>query len=213
MPVQIKMTSDFICPWCLIGHSRLQAAIASLPGHVEVAVEWLPFELNPDMPVEGLDRRLYRTMKFGSWERSRTLDAQTVKAAATDPITFDYDAIARTPNTFAAHRLAWFAARQGRQGEVVQAVLSAYFEQGRDIGDPAVLADIAAEVGLDRAETVAFLAGDDGRAEVRALIEQAPSAGVHGVPHFDIGGVGVSGAQPAALLKEAILRAGAAAAA
>ena len=205
MPVTVKMTSDFICPWCLIGERRLFQAIDALAGEVGVKVEWLPFELNPGMPKEGMDRKVYRSLKFGSWERSQALDAHTVAAGQTDGIAFDYDSIARTPNTFAAHQVSWLAAREGRQRAVVEGVLNGYFWQGRDIGDPKVLIDIAGEAGLDR-EAVRQVLDTEGVARaVRALEASSYSSGVQGVPHFDIEGTIVAGAQRVEVLKTALL--------
>ena len=205
MPITVKMTSDFICPWCLIGERRLFRAVDSLPEGIRVEVAWLPFELNPDMPREGMDRRTYRARKFGSWERSQALDAQTVAAAQAEDIRFDYDRIARTPNTFAAHRLSWLAAREGRQRAVVEGLLDGYFGRGRDIGDPEVLARIAGEAGLDPARVRRFLAEEEGAAAVRALEASARRAGVQGVPQFDIDGTAVKGALRWELLRRALL--------
>ena len=205
MPVTVKMTSDFICPWCLIGERRLFQAIETLPDGIGVDVEWLPFELNPDMQPGGMDRKIYRSLKFGSWERSLELDAHTVAASRDVDLSFDYDAITRTPNTFLAHRLSWLAAQQGRQRPVVAAILSAYFEQGRDIGDVKTLVAIAAEQGLDAEAVETALAGGVGADEVRQLEQETVSQGVHGVPHFMIGETSIGGAQPAAILRDAIL--------
>ncbi len=205
MSVTVTMTSDFICPWCLIGEQRLFEAIDNLPPGLDVQVDWLPFELNPHMPKEGMDRKLYRSQKFGSWARSQELDAYTVAAGKREGITFDYDRMTRTPNTFAAHRLTWLAEREGRQREVIEGILRGYFTEGRDIGDLDTLAEIAGEAGLDRERVRAFLASNEGETEVRALIDGALSRGVAGVPHFDIGGSVVTGAQRPETLRHAIL--------
>lgn len=205
MPITVKMTSDFICPWCLIGEKRLFQAIEELPEGIEVEVEWLPFELNPDMQKEGMDRKVYRSLKFGSWERSRALDAHTVAAGKADGISFDYDSIARTPNTFAAHRVSWLAAREGRQRAVVEGLLNGYFTQGRDIGDPKVLSEIAGEAGLDKETVRQFLNDEDGAQAVRALEASSYKSGVQGVPHFDIDGTIVTGAQRVEFLRRTLL--------
>ncbi|MEP9348608.1 DsbA family oxidoreductase [Xanthobacter sp. KR7-225] len=207
MGVTVKVTSDFVCPWCLIGERRLVRAIGALAGEIAVTVEWLPFELNPAMPAEGMDRPTYRALKFGSVERGRMLDARTIEAAQGDGIAFAYDRILRTPNTFRAHRLMRLAARQGVATPLAGALFAAYFEQGRDIGDAQVLADIAAEHGLDRAEAAAFLSGDDGAQEVRAIERAQQAAGVDGVPFFDISGLALAGAQPVQVLVAALRQA------
>ncbi len=207
MSVTVRLTSDFICPWCLIGSRRLALAIEGLPAEVEVVTQWLPFQLNPDMPKEGIDRRTYRTGKFGSWERSQALDAQTIAAGAPDGVVFDYERMTRTPNTFDAHRLSLLAARDGRQQAVAEALLQAYFVEGRDIGDPAVLADIAGEAGLDADAVRAFLASDEDADNVRLLETAAYARGIAGVPHFAIGTSIAVGAQPSDFLRLAILEA------
>ncbi|WP_413727554.1 DsbA family oxidoreductase [Sodalis sp. RH19] len=207
MSIPVTVTSDFICPWCLIGHRRLARAIRTLPTGVCVEVSWRPFELNPDMPAEGMDRKVYRALKFGSWERSRQLDAQTVTAAHGDDVAFDYDAIERTANTFQAHRLMRFAQRHGVADALGNALLSAYFEQGRDIGNRATLAEIAVERGLARDAVATFLAGEEESDAVRAIERALHDAGIRGVPSVDIDGEVISGAQPAEVFTEVLLRA------
>lgn len=207
MTIQIAITSDFICPWCFIGERRLAKAIEALPADTNVELQWHPFELNPDMRPEGLNRKTYRSLKFGSWERSQLLDAQTAAAARGDHIAFNYEAMEKTPNTFLAHRLMRLAADQGRATEVARAVFSAYFEHGRDIGDAATLVEIAAENGLDHQQTEAFLAGEEGVAEVRAAEQDSQGRGVRSVPLFDIDGEFVSGAQSVQTFTTALQRA------
>lgn len=188
MSITVKMTSDFICPWCLIGESRLFKAINALPEKIEVDVQWLPFELNPDMQKEGMNRKVYRSIKFGSWEKSQALDAHTVAAGKAEGVNFDYDSINVTPNSFAAHRLSWLAAREGRQRKVVEGILQGYFSEGRNIGDLEVLAGIAEDAGLDREMARQFLESEEGTEAVRALEASTQAKAVQGVPHFDIKG-------------------------
>jgi predicted DsbA family dithiol-disulfide isomerase len=205
MPIQISVTSDFICPWCYIGEKRLAHALERLPTGLEVQLQWLPFELNPDMPAEGISRRTYLSRKFGSWDRAQARQAQTVLAGRDDGATFDYEAIQRTPNTFLAHRVSWLAQREGKQRALVEAALQAYFAHGRDIGSPGVLAEIAAGIGLDRNAVAAFLSSDDGAESVRALERSALERGVQGVPYFDIAGAAIVGAQPAETIFQTII--------
>ncbi len=207
MPVTIDVTSDFICPWCRIGGTRLFRAISDLPAEIEVAVRWLPFELNPDMPAEGMERKTYRSLKFGSWRRSQELDAATIAAGAADGVVFDYARMLRTPNTLAAHRLSWLAMQESHQGAVVESILRGYFTQGRDIGDLAVLADIADSAGIERNRAYAFLASGGGTDEVRQQEQVSRERGIRGVPHFDIAGTVISGAQSAEILRNAIVNA------
>jgi predicted DsbA family dithiol-disulfide isomerase len=159
----IDIYSDVICPWCYIGKRRLGKALAGRPA----AVRWHPFELNPDMPREGVERRAYRVKKFGSWERSLELDAQVGRAFAGEGLAFNSEKMARTPNTFDSHRLIWLAGEKGVQDGVAEALFKAYFTDGRDLSDRATLAAVAVEGGLDRAEVDELLAGDRGAAEVR----------------------------------------------
>jgi predicted DsbA family dithiol-disulfide isomerase len=207
MQNQIRVTSDFVCPWCYIGEKRLARAIERLPTGIDVQLQWLPFELNPDMPPDGMDRRSYRSRKFGSWERSQAMDAQTVLAGRDDGATFDYEAIKRTPNTFRAHRVSWLAQREGKQRAFVESVFQAYFAHGRDIGSEGVLAEIASGIGLDRDAVAALLSSDDGVESVRALERTALERGVRGVPYFDIGGTTIVGAQPAETIRKTVIEA------
>src|SRR3712207_611057 len=154
--MEIAVFSDVVCPWCYIGKRRLERAFDALGLDGQVAVEWLPFELNPDMPSEGMARADYRARKFGA-ERAAALDANIQAVGAEEGIRFAFDRQARTPNTRAAHMLVAHASGQGRGGAVVDALFRAYFEEGKDIGDEAVLLEVAGEAGLDREAAQAAL--------------------------------------------------------
>ncbi|MCG8584985.1 MAG: DsbA family oxidoreductase, partial [Pirellulales bacterium] len=164
--LELMVFSDFICPWCLIGKFRLDQAL-SLARDATVDVRWMPFELNPTMPAEGMNRREYRSAKFGSWSRSLVLDAQVEQVARIEGLTFRHDLITRTPNTRNAHRLTWLAKEQKKQDAIGSAILRAYFLEGRDVGQLEVLADIAGEQGMQRGETLLWLESDAGRHEVQ----------------------------------------------
>jgi predicted DsbA family dithiol-disulfide isomerase len=201
----IDVISDVICPWCFIGKRRLEKALNGRPA----SVRWHPFQLNPDMPSGGIDRKSYRIGKFGSWERSQELDAQVTAAGEDEGIAFRFDKMVRTPNTLDAHRVIWLAGERGVQDAVVEALFLAYFTDGRDLSDRAKLAEIAAEAGLDRAEVDGLLAGAGGLDVVRAGEEQARRLGVSGVPFFVVNGwVALSGAQPPGLFRQAFEQAG-----
>ncbi|MBD0271445.1 MAG: DsbA family oxidoreductase [Acetobacteraceae bacterium] len=207
---RIDVVSDAICPWCWIGKRHLEGALARLADEGErFAVHWRPFQLNPDMPPEGVERAAYRAAKFGSTERSRELDAQVAAAGAAAGLEFRFDRQRRTPNTVAAHRLIRHAGAVGgpaRQDAVVEALFRAYFQEGRDIGDPAVLAEAAAEAGL--ADGAAFLASDEGAAEVREEDAGFRRLGISGVPTFALAGhVLFSGAVPADRMADAFRQA------
>jgi predicted DsbA family dithiol-disulfide isomerase len=160
-------------------------------------VRWHPFELNPDMPREGVERREYRVKKFGSWERSLELDANIVRAGVGEGLTFNFDKMARTPNTFDSHRIIWLADEKGVQDAVVEALFKAYFTDGRDLSDRETLAAVAVESGLNAREVTELLAGDCGAAEVRQWEQMGQRLGITGVPFLVINGkVALSGAQP-----------------
>src|ERR1700749_2364938 len=165
----VDVISDVICPWCYIGKRRLEKALGARPA----TVRWHPFQLNPDMPREGIERKAYRTEKFGSWERSQELDAQVATAGRGEGIAFNFDRQPRTPNTLDAHRVIWLAGERGVQDAVVEALFQAYFIDGRDLSDRCTLASVAAGVGLDPAELNERLEGDTGLEVIRAAEEQA----------------------------------------
>jgi predicted DsbA family dithiol-disulfide isomerase len=203
---RIDIVSDAICPWCYIGKRQLERALAMLAQDgMQFSVHWNPFQLNPDMPNEGRDRAAYRAWKFGSAERMREADARVAQAAANVGLPFRQDLMLRTPNTIDAHRLIWFAGQHSVQDATMEAVFEAYFTQGRDIGDAAVLADCAAQAGLDRDAVAQFLAGDVAAQEMRAADQAAREAGVNGVPSFFLDGYGLfSGAMPAETMADAL---------
>jgi predicted DsbA family dithiol-disulfide isomerase len=204
--LRIDIVSDAICPWCYIGKRQLERALAMLETEgLRFSVHWNPFQLNPDMPKEGRDRMAYRAQKFGSAERARELDERVANAAAAVGLAFRTDLMLRTPNTLDAHRLIWFAGREGVQDAVMEAVFAAYFTQGRDIGDRDMLAECGVEGGMDRAAVADFLAGDVAAKEMLAADRAAREAGVNGVPSFFLDGYGLySGAMPAETMAEAL---------
>lgn len=207
--LELSVVSDTICPWCYVGKRRIERAIESLAAEgLDISLRWMPFELNPDMPAAGMDRRTYRAAKFGSWERSQALDAQVAAEGAREGIAFRHSRIARTPNTRASHRLIWLAGEVGGsalQNRVVEALFSAYFHEGRDIGDKAVLADIGASAGLDEVRVLALLDGDEGLGEVIMQEMAARSLGVSGVPTVMAGDLVLfSGAQRTPLVVQAL---------
>ena len=204
----MDVTSDVICPWCYIGKRRLEKAIAAHAGRGDVRVRWHAFQLNPQMPKEGVNRREYRTAKFGSWERSLALDAQVAAAGRAEGIPFAHDKIERTPNTLDAHRLIWLAEKEGVQDAVVEALFRAYFTEGRDFSDRQTLLDGVAAAGLDRGRAEAELDTDEGLAAVRAEEAEAHRLGVQGVPFFIVNEkVALSGAQEPKAFLEAFERA------
>ena len=206
--MQIEIYSDVVCPWCFIGKRRLEQAIETA-GYAEQAhIAWRPFELNPTMPKEGMDRRVYLDAKFGGTEARRVIEDRVAKAGEADGIEFAFDRIARTPNTFDAHRLIWFAEQQGCQDEVVEALFYSYFTKGREIGSLDSLAEIASDCGLNREEVEWFLASDKAVQEVRAEEAAGHRLGIRGVPYFVLNGsMSISGAQPPEIFVSALQQA------
>mgnify|MGYP000028712529 FL=1 len=191
-PHDLNIVSDIICPWCYIAKKQLASALAlgfetaQLASHFDVT--WRPFELNPDMPISGVDRVSYRTQKFGSWERSQALDADVAAAGKRVGINFRHDLMTRTPNSFQAHRLILLAGRDDRQNAVVDALFKAYFTEGRNVGETSVLVEIAAEAGLDAERVLKFLHSNVGVDEIRSQEQSAMNAEISGVPTFMLDG-------------------------
>ena len=199
----IAVFSDVICPWCFVGKRRLERALDELGLRAETRIEWLPFELNPDMPAEGMERSRYRERKFGA-ERARQLDQQMTRLGQEEGIRFAFERQPRTPSTRAAHLALAHAATLGRAEALKEALLRAYFEDGRDVGDPAVLGEIGEAVGLDRAGLAQALEDDGLARKVVALERKAAEIGVSGVPFFIVDGAwAVPGAQGTAEWVEA----------
>ena len=184
----LTIISDVICPWCFVAKRNLDSALKLAGSNLKFEVAWKPFELNPDIPKEGMNRRAYRSRKFGSWEHSQALDAQVATAAAQAGIQFRHDLMERTPNTFNAHRLIWLAGKEGGQDAVVEALFRAYFMEGRDVGDLSVLFEIAVQAGIDKTQAAAFLEATEGTEEVRREARAATASGISGVPTFILDG-------------------------
>jgi predicted DsbA family dithiol-disulfide isomerase len=197
--VPLFIFSDPICPWCFIGKARLFQALEQRPDH-PFQIEWHPFMLNPDMPPEGMDRRTYFEAKFGGKEGAARAFLPVQQAAEATGLTIDFDRMARTPSTLDAHRLIHWAGIEGRQTPVVSSLFKAYFSEGRDIGDPDVLADIGAASGMERDLVARLLASDADAADIRARDTDARQKGVNAVPTFVVASRHVvPGAQPVEL--------------
>jgi predicted DsbA family dithiol-disulfide isomerase len=209
-PLRIEVVSDVVCPWCYIGKRRLEKALALVEGEIAPQVTWLPFQLNPDMPAQGMPRAEYRRAKFGSLERSRQLDARVAAEGRGEGIAFALERIERSPNTFAAHQLIDLAQESGAGGAVVDALFRAYFEEARDVGDRGVLLEVAAAAGLARAQVEARWADAAQARRVAELEDGMKALGISGVPTFILDRrFGVSGAQPPEALAEAMREAAA----
>lgn len=204
--IPVTIYSDVICPWCYIGKRRFEAALGAPGVPEQIDVSWRPFELNPDMPDDGMEREAYRAAKFGA-DKARQLDEQMAETGREIGIAFAFDQMKRTPNTRLAHRLIWQAGREGRtaQNAVVNRLFEGYFEEGRDIGSKSELVALAKEVGLDGKAATAGLDAEHTLEAVLDLEDAGIRMGVRGVPFFIlIDKYAVSGAQPPEVWRDAL---------
>lgn len=206
---RLEIVSDAICPWCWIGKTHLDVALETLRAEgLTFSVGWLPYQLNPEMPAEGVDRRSYRAQKFGSWERSQQLDAQVAEAGRAAGAEFHHERMERTPNTIEAHRLIRLAGEAGVQHAVVERLFRAYFQEGKDIGDTALLSAEGAAAGMPEEAIAAFEAGEAAREEVIGESLGLAQAGISGVPSFLLDRhLLFSGAMPAERMADGFRRA------
>lgn len=202
--VQLDIFSDPVCPWCYLGKANLDRALEAHPDH-PFRIEWHPFQLNPDMPPEGVDKHSYLLQRFGSEAQLQTVHDRFRQIARQNGVRMDPDTPKRIPNTLNAHRVIHWAGLEGRQTLVVAGQMRAYWVEGRDIGNTAVLADIAAGAGMDRAVVTRLLASDADLDTVTAREAHARTRGVSAVPTFLIANkYVVSGAQPPEMWGKAI---------
>lgn len=193
--IRVDVVSDVICPWCYIGKRRLENAIGRLPENFEIDLHFLPFELNPDTPKSGRDHKKYLADRFGGYEKVEQMHDHVTNVAAGEGLDFHFERQPTMPNTFDAHRLIQYAAAFGKQPEVKEALMKAYFEEGVDLSKN--ILDVAEKVGLDRAKAHAFLESDELVDEVRQMEHLNYQRKISGVPFYIINNkYGVSGAQP-----------------
>ncbi|WP_426230299.1 DsbA family oxidoreductase [Pararhizobium sp. DWP3-4] len=205
--VNIDVVSDVVCPWCYLGKTRLDQAIANVAGDILVTVNWRPYQLNPDLPPEGVDHKAHLAAKLGGQEAVDRAHKVLAGLGEQEGIAFDFDAVTISPNTLDAHRLIRWALTEGgdTQSEVASLLFKANFEEGRNIGDHAVLLDIATEAGLDRTVIAALLASDADKDAVSEEIDMARGMGVTGVPCFIVDSkYAVMGAQSVEVLEDAL---------
>jgi predicted DsbA family dithiol-disulfide isomerase len=204
-PLTIDVVSDVVCPWCYIGKRNLEAALASLPAS-DVQIHWRPYQLDATIPPAGIARRVYLERKFG--DRVDEIYTRVAAAGRDAGINFAFDRIERSPNTLDAHRLIRWSESAGKQNEVVERLFRAFFLEGRDIGNRAVLLEAATEAGMERQVVQRLLNGEADKNAVREEIATAQRLGVNGVPFFIFAGrFGMPGAQPAEVLANAIKQA------
>lgn len=204
-PISIEIYSDIVCPWCYIGKRRVEQALERIRARYAATMPvWRAFQLNPDLPAEGVARKDYVEQKFGGAQRAKDIYARVTGAGASVGIPFAFERIERQPNTINAHRLIRYAGAHDMQDAVVEALFRAFFLDVRDIGDMAALADVAVESGLNREAVQRYLQSTEGADEVRSEDASARQLGISGVPFFVFAGkYAVSGAQEAEVLVQA----------
>ena len=202
--IKLDIMSDPICPWCYIGKTHLDRALQDHPNH-PFAIEWHPFQLNPEMPRDGMDRRAYLEGKFGGKEAAVRAYAPVVEHAKAAGLNINFEGMKRTPNTLNAHRLIHWAGIEGRQTAAVAALFDAYFVEARDIGDIEVLADIADSIEMDAAVVTRLLNTDEDTKAISDRDAHSRSMGISSVPTFIVANQhAVPGAQPPELWAKVI---------
>jgi predicted DsbA family dithiol-disulfide isomerase len=181
--MHIDIVSDSVCPWCYIGKRRFERALQDSPD-IDITVAWRPYQLNPDMPPEGMDRESYVNTKFGGEDGGREVYERLRLVGETEDIPFAFDLAERMPNTVNSHRLIRWSKGVGVQDAVVEKLFQRYFLEGADISEPEVLTDIAEEVDMDADLVAELLEGDDDCEQIKAENEQYRTMGVTGVPCF-----------------------------
>ncbi|MBW4022402.1 MAG: DsbA family oxidoreductase [Proteobacteria bacterium] len=185
-PLSIEIVYDLVCPWCFIGTRRLARALRRRP-EIGMNLQWRPFLLNPDMPRGGMARSDYVVRKFGAEDRARRLFSSIADIGRGEGIQFRFDRIRRAPSSVDAHRLVRLAADMGRADVVADALFTAYFTDGLDIGNMEVLVAIGRQCGLAPAETRPFLMSDEATELVHADNLRAHRLGINGAPCFIVG--------------------------
>lgn len=193
--MKLAIVIDVVCPWCFVGKREIEKAMAIRPGAIS-SIEWRPFQLAPDTPAEGVDRKLYYQRKFGDTAQLAEMRRHLKNRGEALGIDFDFESDCLIANTLDAHRLIRWAGPAGYQDIVVEALMEQYFEKAAFLGDKTLLCDIAESAGMERASVAELLATDRDAALVRQDIQQANHMGVSGVPFFIFDGkAAISGAQ------------------
>src|SRR5215218_985554 len=191
-PLRVDVVFDFVCPWCYIGKRRLEAALevwqAEHPDDPEPVVHWLPYQLNPDIPAGGMSRREHVALKHGATGPDIEKQEHVAALGRRLGLVFELDRITVQPNTLDAHRLSGCAQRQGRQDEMVEALFRAFFMQGISLNDREALAGLAARLGFNWGQVLAYLANATDVKAVEQLELQARMAGIDIVPFFIFNG-------------------------
>jgi predicted DsbA family dithiol-disulfide isomerase len=206
--IKIEIFSDVVCPWCYLGENRLQKAILAKSPQFEVSVHYRPFELNPELPENGVNQLEHLSEKFGSKSRVEAVHAQLTNLGEVEGVPFNFDKVSKLPNTFKAHRLIWLADKYGVQEKVVKALFSVYFAKGEDVGDETVLIKTGIDNGIPAEKLQGFFSSDEGLEAVRQLEQQAYQLGIQAVPSFVINDQFlVRGAQESNIFEEVLEKA------
>lgn len=204
----IEVYSDVICPWCYLGKKRLETALESVQGRENIAIRFLPYELNPATPEGGVDHKVHLAAKFGGGHALDAAHARLTALGHEVGIEYRFDSIEKTPNTFNAHRLLWLAEKEGKGNEAHNAFFKAYFTEGKDLGDEQVLLELGISLGLEKAKVQGLLESDQYEKEVRESEKKAYDIGITGVPFFIFNGkIAVSGAQAVETFQKALRQA------
>ena len=194
--IKIDVVSDVVCPWCYIGKRRLEKAMQQLSSEYTFEVEYHPYELNPDMPVQGTNQRAYLVDKFGSEDRYEQITDHTTQVAATEGLTFNFDKQNTSPNTRKAHAVIQLAKAKGKEMAVVENLFKAYFTDGIDLSDDKNLTEVAVQAGLERFSVELLLADENALKPIAVMEKELSKLGISGVPFYIINSkYGVSGAQ------------------
>lgn len=203
--IKLDIVSDVVCPWCYVGKKRLEEALATLGNPTDIDIEWHPFQLDPTIPQEGVDRKKYFIKKFGDEGRIRQMFDHLTNVGKEVGIDFKLDSIPNAINTFNLHKLLHVAGLEGFQPEAEEMLFKAYFSEGKDLQDLTVLTELFASYGWDTAKIRQIMDDEAIGLEVRKEIGHFQSLGVSGVPFFIINNTyGISGAQPASVFVEAL---------
>ena len=200
----IKVFADTICGWCFIGQTKLNKALKSFP-ETKFEIEHIPFQLNPDMPIEGIDRNEYLQIKFGGKEFAQPMYDRMTEEANKEGLNFNLNNIKKTPNTVFSHLLIKLAEQTNVHNQVKERIYHAYFIEGHNIGDKKILINIGKEFNIEK-EIINSFFSTDNIEKVNSFISIAKEKEINGVPFFEIGNDVVSGAQSSANL-EAIIKA------
>lgn len=208
--IKVDIVSDVVCPWCYIGKRRIEKSMDALKDTYDFEVEYHPFELNPQMPAAGKNQKAYLISKFGSEERYNQLTANVTKVAAEEGLQFDYSKQAVSPNTRLSHLIIQFAKLEGKQAQVKEAFMKAYFEDGVDLSRKENLIAVAVRAGLSEDKVQTLLSTPRATATIEAAEHELQKLGISGVPFYIINNkYGISGAQPSESFVEAFENIGA----